>query len=107
MRQREAVFIPPEIDYHFIEDCCEFKNKIQKLMNVKILLVGQMSMQEIEIDMIIDASSNKKTSKDTSITVISENTISPNPLVYQYPPEFELNNWEIKRTLKVSKGSQK
>ncbi|KAA0033217.1 uncharacterized protein E5676_scaffold1591G00060 [Cucumis melo var. makuwa] len=41
----------PEIDDHFIEDCCEFKNECL--------------------------------------------------------PEFELNNWEIKRTLKLSKGSQK
>ncbi|KAA0047386.1 uncharacterized protein E5676_scaffold363G00400 [Cucumis melo var. makuwa] len=58
-----------------------------------------MNMQEIEVDMII----NKETSNDTSITVISKNTIS----VSQFPPKFELNNWEIKRTLKVSKGSQK
>ncbi|XP_050939299.1 uncharacterized protein LOC127148916 [Cucumis melo] len=93
----------PEIDDHFIEDCCEFKNEVQKLMDAKILLVGQMSMQEIEVDMIID----KETSNDTSITVISKNTISPNLLVSQFPPKFELNNWEIKRTLKVSKGSQK
>ncbi|TYK19418.1 uncharacterized protein E5676_scaffold443G00580 [Cucumis melo var. makuwa] len=97
----------PEIDDHFIEDCCEFKNKVQKLMDAKILLVGQMRMQEIEVDMIIDVSSNKETSNDTSITVIFENNISHNPLVYQCPPKFELNNWEIKRMLKVSKGSQK
>ncbi|KAA0038978.1 putative RNA-directed DNA polymerase (Reverse transcriptase), Ribonuclease H [Cucumis melo var. makuwa] len=62
-----------------------------------------MSMQKIEVDMIID----KETSNDTSITVISKNTNSPNLLVSQFPPKFELNNWEIKRTLKVSKGSQK
>ncbi|TYK22058.1 putative RNA-directed DNA polymerase (Reverse transcriptase), Ribonuclease H [Cucumis melo var. makuwa] len=62
-----------------------------------------MSMQEIEVDMIID----KETSNDTSITVISKNTISLNLLISQFPPKFELNNWEIKRTLKVSKGSQK
>ncbi|KAA0051991.1 uncharacterized protein E5676_scaffold409G002000 [Cucumis melo var. makuwa] len=90
-----------EIDDHFIEDCREFKNEVKKLMDAKILLVGQMNMQEIEVDMIIDASN------DTSITIISENTISPHPLVYQCPPEFELNNWEIKKTLKVSNGSQK
>ncbi|KAA0063108.1 uncharacterized protein E6C27_scaffold1337G00160 [Cucumis melo var. makuwa] len=93
----------PEIDDHFIKDCCEFKNEVQKLMDAKILWVGQMSMQKIEVDMIID----KETSNDTSITVISKNTISPNLLVSQFPPKFELNNWEIKRTLKVSKGSQK
>ncbi|KAA0054571.1 Pol polyprotein [Cucumis melo var. makuwa] len=100
---RSSVLFHPEIDDHFIEDCCEFKNKVQKLMDAKILLVGQMSMQEIKVDMIID----KETSNDTSITVISKNTISPNLLVSQFPPKFELNNWEIKRTLKVSKGSQK
>ncbi|KAA0041645.1 uncharacterized protein E6C27_scaffold93G001220 [Cucumis melo var. makuwa] len=38
----------PEIDDHSIEDCSEFKNEVQKLMDAKILLVGQMSMQEIE-----------------------------------------------------------
>ncbi|KAA0048196.1 uncharacterized protein E5676_scaffold265G002100 [Cucumis melo var. makuwa] len=76
-------------------------------MDTKILLVGQMSMQEIKVNMIIDASSNKKTSNDTLITVIFENTILPHPLIYQCQPEFEMNNWEIKKTLKVSKGSQK
>ncbi|TYK23240.1 RNA-directed DNA polymerase (Reverse transcriptase), Ribonuclease H-like protein [Cucumis melo var. makuwa] len=50
---------------------------------------------------------NEETSNDTSIAVISKNTIPPHPLVYQCPPEFELNNWEIKKMLKVSKGSQK
>ena len=85
---RSSVLFHPEIDDHFIEDCCEFKNEVQKLMDTKILLVGQMSMQEIEVDMIID----KETSNDTSITVISKNTISPNLLVSQFPPKFELNN---------------
>ena len=69
-------------------------------MDVKILLVEQISMQEIEVDMLTDASSNKKTSNDTSIAVISKNTILPHPLVYQCALEFELNNWEIKKTLK-------
>ena len=72
-------------------------------MDAKNLLVGQMSMQEIEVDMITDSSSNKKTSNDTSIAVISKNTIPHHPLVYQCPSEFELNNWEIKKTLKVTK----
>ena len=76
-------------------------------MDAKILLVGQMSMQEIEVNIIIDPSSNKETSNDTSIMVIFEKTILPNPLVYQCTPKFELNNSEIKRTLKVSKESQK
>ncbi|KAA0039018.1 uncharacterized protein E5676_scaffold584G00320 [Cucumis melo var. makuwa] len=76
----------PKIDDHSIEDCCEFKNEVQKLMDAKILLVRQMSLQEIEVNMIMDASSNKETSKGTSIAVISKNTILPHPLVYQYPP---------------------
>ncbi|TYK15865.1 uncharacterized protein E5676_scaffold637G00420 [Cucumis melo var. makuwa] len=57
----------PKIDDHSIEDCYEFKNEVQKLMDAKILLVGQMNMQDIKVDMIIDASSNKETSNDTSI----------------------------------------
>ncbi|KAA0063058.1 Gag-pro-like protein [Cucumis melo var. makuwa] len=80
-----------EINYS-IEDCCEFKNEIQKLMGAKILLVRQMSMQEIEVDIIIDASSNKETSNDTSITIVSGNTILPHSLVYQYPPKFKIRN---------------
>ncbi|KAA0035967.1 uncharacterized protein E5676_scaffold349G00450 [Cucumis melo var. makuwa] len=76
----------PEINDNSIENCCEFKTEVQKLMDAKILLVGQMSMQEIEGDMITNASSNKETSNGTSIAVISENTIPPHPLVYQCSP---------------------
>ena len=72
-----------KIDDHSIEDCGEFKNEVQKLMDAKILLIGEMSMQEIEVDMITNVSSNKKTSNDTLIAVNSENAIPPHPLVYQ------------------------
>ncbi|KAA0037719.1 uncharacterized protein E6C27_scaffold141G00110 [Cucumis melo var. makuwa] len=63
---KEQCLFHPETNDHFIEDCCEFKNEVQKLMDAKILLVGQMSMQEIEVNMITDASSNKKTSNETT-----------------------------------------
>ncbi|KAA0045605.1 Gag-pro-like protein [Cucumis melo var. makuwa] len=55
-----------ETNDHSIEDCCEFKNWVQKLMDAKILLVGQISMQEIEVNMITDTSSTKKTSNETT-----------------------------------------
>ncbi|KAA0032015.1 Gag-pro-like protein [Cucumis melo var. makuwa] len=45
---KEQCLFHPETNDHFIEDCCEFKNKVQKLMDAKILLIGQMSMQEIK-----------------------------------------------------------
>ncbi|TYK10942.1 uncharacterized protein E5676_scaffold107G00240 [Cucumis melo var. makuwa] len=63
---RSSVYSTQRQIDHFIEDCCEFKNEVQKLMDAKILLVGQMSMQEIEVNMITDASSNKKTSNETT-----------------------------------------
>ena len=88
----------PEIDDHSIEDCSEFKNEVQKLMDAKILLVGQMSMQEIEVNMITDASFNKETSNEPSIAIISKNTILPHPLVYQCPPE-QLRDQEDAKSL--------
>ncbi|TYK06500.1 uncharacterized protein E5676_scaffold70G00280 [Cucumis melo var. makuwa] len=44
---------------------------------------------------------------EISIAVVSENTSLSHPLVHQCLPGFELNNWEIKKTLEVTKGSQK
>ncbi|KAA0061241.1 uncharacterized protein E6C27_scaffold455G00760 [Cucumis melo var. makuwa] len=62
----EQCLFHPETNDHSIEDCCEFKNEVQKLMDSKILLIGQMSMQEIEVNMITNASSNEKTSNETT-----------------------------------------
>ena len=50
-------------------------------MDAKILLVEQMSMQKGKVYMITDDSSNKETSNDTSVAVISKNTILPHLLV--------------------------
>ncbi|TYK09460.1 uncharacterized protein E5676_scaffold499G00530 [Cucumis melo var. makuwa] len=63
---KEQCLFHPETNDHSIEDCCEFKNEVQKLLDAKILLIGQMSMQEIEVNMITNASSNEKTSNETT-----------------------------------------
>ncbi|TYK05801.1 Gag-pro-like protein [Cucumis melo var. makuwa] len=63
---KEQCLLHLEINDHSIEDCCEFRNEVQKLMDAKILLIGQMSKQEIEVNMITNASSNEKTSNKTT-----------------------------------------
>lgn len=46
-------------------------------------------------EMLFDTNQRKGRNEDfeTSISVVSENTILHHPLVYQYPSGFELNNW--------------
>lgn len=44
---------------------------------------------------------------EASIAVISENTHSSCQLVYPCSPEFQLNNWEVKKIPSVTKGSPK
>ncbi|KAA0052108.1 uncharacterized protein E5676_scaffold565G00210 [Cucumis melo var. makuwa] len=94
------------------------KVRTKKKEKRSALLVGrEMKEERISIphlsetfkprELLFDTDQRKRRKGDSeiSIVVVSENTILPHPLVHQCPPGFELNNWEIKKTLEVTKGS--
>ncbi|TYK09461.1 uncharacterized protein E5676_scaffold499G00540 [Cucumis melo var. makuwa] len=60
-------------------------------------------------ELLFDTNQRKRRNEDfeISIVVVFKNTILPHPLVHQCRPGFELNNWEIKKTLEITKGSKK
>ncbi|KAA0043020.1 uncharacterized protein E6C27_scaffold75G00990 [Cucumis melo var. makuwa] len=96
------------------------KVRAKKKEKRSTLLVGcEMKEERISIphlfetfkpeELLFDTNQRKRRNEDSeiSIAVVSENTSLSHPLVHQCPPGFELNNWEIKKTLEVTKGSQK
>ncbi|KAE8648568.1 hypothetical protein Csa_007830, partial [Cucumis sativus] len=56
---------------------------------------------------LFNTNQRKGRNKDsnTSVVVISDNIIPPHPLVYQCPPDFELNDWKTKKTLNIHNRS--